>query len=87
MIEVTMNGSITGSAIATDGWGTTVNLKTPIGNIQLEDLIYEPKEDITTYELAKLLHLFTCLRIDGRNYFDTREFIEKHSLLRHFREV
>ena len=86
MIEVTMNGSITGSAIANDEWGTTVNLKTPIGDIQLDDLIYEPKEDITTYELAKLLHLLVCVSV-GKDIFDTREFIEKHSLLRHFREV
>jgi len=85
MIENIMNGSV-GSTIATDEWSTTLNLKTPIGNIQLEDLIYEPKEDITTYELAKLLHLFICL-VNGRDYFDFKEFIEKHSLLRHFREV
>ena len=70
----------------TTEWVTTLNLKTPIGNIQLEDLIYEPKEDITTYELAKILHLFICL-VNGRDIFETREFIEKHSLLRHFREV
>jgi hypothetical protein len=79
MKEETMNGSI--------GLGATLNFKTPIGNIQLEDLIYEPNEDITTFELAKLLHLFTCLRLDGRNYFDTRGFIKKNNLLRHFREV
>jgi hypothetical protein len=27
------------------------------------------------------------LRVYNRDIFDTREFIEKHSLLRHFREV
>jgi hypothetical protein len=85
MIEVTMNGSITGSTIAGE-WSTTLNLKTPIGDINLEGLIYEPKEDITTYELAKLLHLLVCVSV-GKDIFDTREFIEKNNLLRHFREV
>jgi hypothetical protein len=65
---------------------TTLNLKKPIGNIQLEDLIYEPMQDITTYELAKLLHLLVCVSV-GKDIFDTREFIEKNNLLKHFREV
>jgi hypothetical protein len=84
MIENIMNGSV-GSTIAGE-WATTLNLKTPIGDINIDGLIYEPKEDITTYELAKLLHLLVCVSV-GKDIFYTRQFIEKHSLLRHFREV
>jgi hypothetical protein len=69
----------------TTEWSTTLNLKTPIGDINIEGLIYEPKEDITTYELAMLLRLFICLIYP--NNVDAQSFIIKHSLLRHFREV
>lgn len=48
--------------------------------------IYEPKDDITNYELAMMLHMFVFFHI---NYgkFDYWEFITRNKLERHFKEI
>ena len=48
---------------------------------------YKPKEDITTFELANLLNLFTVLASSSGHYgahFDVSGFVESNNLQRHF---
>lgn len=61
--------------------------KMPIGDIVLPYGKYKPCEDITTYELAKLLHLLVVITAHyGVNalYFDIDTFIIDNKLERHF---
>ena len=48
--------------------------------------IYKPKEDITPYELAMMLHLFTFFHLTYYQY-DYWEFITRNKLERHFESV
>jgi hypothetical protein len=59
--------------------------KIPVGNINIDGLIYEPKKDITTYELAILLRLFICIIYPDN--VDAKRFIVENNLLRHFKGV
>lgn len=63
----------------------------PVGDIVLRDLkthavyMYDPKPDITTFELAKLIHLFTYARTDAEQFkVDLVSFIKENDLNRHF---
>jgi len=61
--------------------------KTPIGDIMFPYGKYSPKEDITTYELSKLLHLFVVITANYSTFapsFDIDTFIIENKLERHF---
>lgn len=61
--------------------------KMPIGDIVFPYGKYKPCEDITTYELAKLLHLFVVITAHYGVYapdFDIDTFIINNKLERHF---
>ena len=66
----------------------------PIGDLSLmEDngkrlYKYTPKDDITTIELAHLMHLWLAAMSAGRHFvqYDYWGFVKKHGLERHFEE-
>jgi hypothetical protein len=48
-------------------------------------IVYEPKQDITPYELSRLMQLFfvlTTIKLYGS--FKVEEFLQEHNLGRHF---
>lgn len=53
--------------------------------IYINGRAYAPKEDITPYELARMLELF-ALGIAGAHDFDFWAFITENGLERHFEE-
>lgn len=68
----------------------------PLGDLRIVDdkvtYIYRPKEDITAFELSKLLHLFVVAMTSsgawaGMNCYDYRGFIMQNALERHFEKV
>lgn len=48
-------------------------------------LMYDPKSDITAYELSRIMQLFFVV-VSNKNYgfFKVEEFLEEHNLTRHF---
>ena len=51
-------------------------------------LRYTPKEDITPYELARMIQLFAIAFVSNiAHYYDYWKYIEEHNLMRHFSEV
>ena len=45
-------------------------------------LLYEPKDDITAYEVSLMLPMFITMY-----QFNRREYVERNNLIRHFREM
>jgi hypothetical protein len=46
---------------------------------------YEPKQDITPYELSRLMQLFFVVTTNRtRGFFMIEEFLQEHNLERHF---
>lgn len=57
----------------------------PIGALKLGAYTYNPKEDVTPYELARLLELFTfAFHPAVPHRYDFEDFVTKHNLKRHF---
>ena len=51
-------------------------------------LRYTPKEDITPFELARMIQLFAIAFVPNiAHYYDYWKYIEEHNLMRHFSEV
>lgn len=48
-------------------------------------VVYEPKTDITPYELSRITQLFFVV-VSNKNYgfFKVEEFLQEHNLGRHF---
>lgn len=50
-------------------------------------LRYTPKEDITPYELARMIQLFAIAFVPNvAAYYDYWKYIEEYNLMRHFSE-
>ena len=48
-------------------------------------IVYEPKQDITPYELSRLMQLFFVVTTNRtRGFFMIEEFLQEHNLERHF---
>jgi hypothetical protein len=48
-------------------------------------IVYEPKQDITPYELSRLMQLFFVVTTNKRyGFFKIEEFLQEHNLGRHF---
>ena len=62
---------------------TTAEYKTPIyQGVKFGKLLYEPADDITPHEVSLLLPLFITMY-----GFDRQEYIKRHKLTRHFKEI
>ena len=65
--------------------------KLPIGSITICDdekrYLYNPKEDITAYELSRIIQLFFTISTTKSYNYDTIGFVKEHKLERHFDEV
>jgi hypothetical protein len=65
-------------------------IQTPkIGNVELSDSdgvwwIYKPQEDITTYEVAKLMPLFATITVSLKTGLNWQNYVDHHNLWRHF---
>ena len=64
----------------------------PVGTITLTDakgpVTYEPKKDITAYELALIVRVLFRLSLGnpGGHTPDWRGYLEEHKLTRHFKD-
>jgi hypothetical protein len=47
-------------------------------------IVYEPKQDITPYELSRLMQLFFVTTITLYGSLKVEEFLQEHNLGRHF---
>ena len=48
-------------------------------------IVYEPKQDITPYELSRLMQLFfVATTSQTHGFFKIEEFLQEHNLERHF---
>jgi hypothetical protein len=47
-------------------------------------IVYEPKQDITPYELSRLMQLFFVTTITLYGSLKVEEFLQEHNLERHF---
>lgn len=57
----------------------------PIGALRLGAYTYKPREDVTPFELAKLLELFTfAFHPSVPRTYDFEDFVMKNNLARHF---
>ena len=57
----------------------------PVGALRLGAYTYNPKVDVTPYELARLLELFTfAFHPTVPRTYDFEDFVTKHNLTRHF---
>ncbi len=65
--------------------------KLPIGSITICDdekrYTYNPKEDITVYELSRIIQLFFTISAAKSYNYDSISFVKEHKLERHFDEV
>jgi len=62
----------------------------PVGDIVLQtkdrrNFAYDPKDDVTNIELARLMHLFAYAN-SSRFGLTWEPFVEQHGLWRHFKE-
>ncbi len=48
---------------------------------------YDPKVDITPYELSRIVQLFFVVSNGSGVYYNTEEFIKKYNLDRHFEKT
>lgn len=66
--------------------------KIPVGNIAFTDgdkrYRYNPKEDITAYEVSRLLLMF-YFALSNKDFYtvDYYSYVQEHKLERHFDEV
>jgi hypothetical protein len=62
------------------------NMTEPILNMQYrgEWYSYAPKENITTYELAKLHQLITVITVSPISSDSRNDYMDKYNLMRHF---
>lgn len=67
--------------------------KLPVSELSISDeggnYLYKPQKDITTFELAKILHLFTVATSTASSFYgykqyDYKGFMVEHGLERHF---
>jgi hypothetical protein len=65
---------------------TTLPVGDFILHINNSDYVYDPKDDITSVELARMMQLFAYMvsNTSGYHQYDFLSFIEKHNLQRHF---
>jgi hypothetical protein len=62
-----------------------------MGSIKLSDdrgvfWVFNPQQDITPYELAKLMPLFSMLPLCLKTGLNWQGYVEKYGLWRHFEE-
>ena len=68
--------------------GYKISGKLSIGSIMIcgdaKRYTYNPKEDITAYELSRIIQLFFTISATNSYNYDTIGFVKEHKLERHF---